>query len=137
MADLSEALGERIRNIRKKMKLSRAEFANIVEMSEDALGLIERGETTPRLESLYKISANLNLPLASLLDFKEDVIPENIKPVKKSLSELTSYLRTKKPEQIEMIHDIARNIFTKKRSGYPIGSQKKRRSKSFIMRDKR
>jgi len=113
MSQLAEMLGERIRNIRKKMKLSRAEFASIVEMSEDALGLIERGETTPRLESLYKISTNLNISLAKLLDFKEAVRLTNVK--QKALQSLISYLNTKSPEQIHMVHDIARNIFDKKR----------------------
>ena len=116
MSELADLLGERIKAIRKKMKLSRAEFAHIVGMSEDAIGLIERGETTPRLESLYKISSKLKLPLAKLLELKKKSVTQDSKSKKKNLASLNSYLNTKSASEIQMVHDIARNVFSKKRA---------------------
>lgn len=68
-------LGQRIRAIRKEMGLKRAEFARLAGMPQDAIGLIERGDVAPRIDSLYKISAGLNIPLPELLDPGKDISP--------------------------------------------------------------
>ena len=117
MSELAEMLGERIKGIRKKMNLSRAEFAAMVDMSEDALGLIERGETAPRLENLYKIASFLDMSVSELLKFddKSSSTHAGQKPKSKSIQNLLLYLKTKSPEQIRMLHDVAKNIFDKKR----------------------
>jgi transcriptional regulator with XRE-family HTH domain len=112
----TELLGKRIRAIRKEMKLKRSEFARLVGMSEDAIGLIERGDAAPRIDSLYKIAVNLNIPLPKLLDLGKDITPKNTKAAGGALSSLDLYLKTKSPEQVQMIHDVAHNIFDKSRA---------------------
>ncbi|MBI5358964.1 MAG: helix-turn-helix transcriptional regulator [Planctomycetes bacterium] len=119
MSELSDRLGERIRSIRDKMNLSRAEFAGIVGMSEDALGLIERGETTPRLENLQKIASYVDMQVSELIDLKKNASgnasPKNTNRKIKTLDNFTAYLKTKSPEQIRMLHDVAISILDKKR----------------------
>lgn len=118
--ELAGLLGARIKRIRKEMKLKQAQFARVVTMSEDTIGLIERGKILPRLKSLYKIAENLNIPLAKLLDFREHVTPKRTKSKVESaqnpLSSLNLYLKAKSSDQVRMVHDIALNIFDKKRS---------------------
>ncbi|MFH1228251.1 MAG: helix-turn-helix transcriptional regulator [Planctomycetota bacterium] len=104
----TELLGRRIRAIRKEMKLKRAEFARLVGMSMEAIGLIERGEVAPRIDTLHKIAVSLNIPLAKLLDLGKDIAP---KFTSGALSSFNLYLKTKSPEQVKMIRNIAQNIF--------------------------
>jgi transcriptional regulator with XRE-family HTH domain len=113
------------------MRLKRAEFARMVGMSMEAIGLIERGETAPRIDTPHKIASSLNIPLVKLLDVEENITPKKkAGPAKNALSSINLYLQAKSPEQIHMIHDIARSIFDK--SSYAAPSQKKR----HILRDK-
>lgn len=106
-------LGNRIKTIRKEMKLKRAGFSQLVQMSEDTIGLIERGEKLPRLETLYKISYNLNIPLVKLLDFEKEIKP-SIKH--QDLHPLNLYIKTELPKQIQKIHTVAQNILNKANS---------------------
>ena len=82
-------------------------------ISHDTLGLIERGQKLPRLETLYKISSNLNIPLVKLLDFEK-----KIKPVikRQDLQPLNLYIKTELPRQIQKIHSVAQNILNKANS---------------------
>lgn len=130
----AELLDERIRSIRKEMKLKRSEFARLVGMSEDAIGLIERGEASPRIDSLYKIAVGLNIPLTKLLDLGKDITPKSTKSASSALSSLNLYLKTKSPGQVQMIHDVARNIFDKSRASDSVC--KKPARSSFVVRDK-
>jgi len=129
---IGKLLGGRIRALRKKMGLKQAQFARLVGMSRDAIGLMERGEKLPRLESICKISDTLNISASKLLDFDKSITAEK-KTSENPLSSLTLYLKTKSPNEIQMIHDIAKNIFDKNQSGY---KHKRPSYKSFITRDK-
>ena len=131
-------LGGRIRMLRKKMGMKQSQFAQMVGMSRDAIGLIERGEKLPRLESICKIADNLHIPLSKILDF-DKTMPEEKKSARDPLSSLNFYLKTKSPTDVQMVHDIARNIFDKDQASYkkprrPYGTPSGR--KPFIMRDK-
>jgi transcriptional regulator with XRE-family HTH domain len=133
-------LGGRIRILRKKMGMKQSQFAQMVGMSRDAIGLIERGEKLPRLESIYKIVDKLNIPLSRILDF-DKTMQEEKKSTRDPLSSLNFYLKAKSPADVQMLHDIARNILDKDQASdtsYRAHSvrSKKQRAKSFIMRDK-
>ncbi|MFH1228271.1 MAG: helix-turn-helix transcriptional regulator [Planctomycetota bacterium] len=117
---IAKLLGARIKALRKGMNLKRAEFARLVEMSEDAIGLIERGETSPRLENLYKMAAKLNMPLSKLINFDKEINQRSIKALRPLLTESQLYLKTKLPNQIRKIRNIAQNIFD-----HTISSRKK------------
>ncbi|MDI6732870.1 MAG: helix-turn-helix transcriptional regulator [Planctomycetota bacterium] len=129
---LANLLGERIRALRRQMRLKQANFADIVGVSEDTIGLIERGKILPRMETISKIAEKLNLPIAKLLDF-EKTSPDEKKTKQNSLSAINLYLKTKSPEQIQMVHDIARDIFDKHS---PARVTYTKKSKTSIIRDK-
>ena len=114
---IARQLGGRIRTLRKKMGLKQAQFAQVVGMSRDGIGLMERGEKLPRLESICKIADKLNIPLSKLLDF-DSAMPEEKTQSRAQgpLSSLNLYLKTKSPEQVQMIRDVAHNIFDKSRT---------------------
>jgi transcriptional regulator with XRE-family HTH domain len=114
LQQIARLLGGRIRTLRKKMGLKQAQFAQIVGMSRDGIGLIERGEKLPRLESICKIADNLNIPLSKLLDFDREMPEEKTRSrAQGPLSSLNLYLKTKSPADVQMLHDIAQNIFSR------------------------
>ena len=126
---LARLFGERLKAIRKEMKLKQSVFAHLIGTSDDTVSLIERGKILPRLETVCKIAERLKIQINKLLDFQE--YPEDRKSANKPLSSLNLYLKAKSPADVQMLHDIAKNIFDKDQASY-----KKQRHKSFIMRDK-
>jgi transcriptional regulator with XRE-family HTH domain len=120
MIDLQQIalqLGGRIRTLRKKLGLKQAQFAQMIGMSRDAIGLMERGDKLPRLESICKIADKLNIPLSKLLDFDREMHEEKTRSrAQDPLSSFNLYLKTKSPQQVQMIRDVAHDIFDKSRT---------------------
>ena len=57
----NEAIGQRIRDEREELRLTREEFAEMVNLSPLYLGQIERGERQMSLSSLVKVSRCLHV----------------------------------------------------------------------------
>ncbi len=75
--DISHLIGKRIQKFRTQRKLSQEELALASEMHPAYLGRVERGERCPTLDTLYKISTGLKIPLPELLDISADIKPTN------------------------------------------------------------
>lgn len=60
-------IGQRIRDERERLGLSRAEFAEIVELSDYYIGQLERGERQMSLPVLIKVAVCLHLSLDYLI----------------------------------------------------------------------
>ncbi|PRP56796.1 transcriptional regulator [Bacillus halotolerans] len=71
--DLSNQVGIKLREIRRSKKISLEELSNLSNVSKLTLGKIERGEANPTINVLWKICRGLNIPLASLLTFEEEI----------------------------------------------------------------
>ncbi|MBT2605220.1 helix-turn-helix transcriptional regulator [Bacillus sp. ISL-53] len=71
--DLSSHVGLNLREIRRNKRISLEELASLSNVSKLTLGKIERGETNPTVNILWKICRGLNIPLVSLLTFEEDI----------------------------------------------------------------
>lgn len=63
----SRAIGQRIRNEREKMGLSREEFAEIVGLSDYYVGQLERGERQMSLPVMVRIANCLHVSLDYLI----------------------------------------------------------------------
>jgi len=63
----NNAIGQRIRNEREKLGLSREEFAEILRLSDYYVGQLERGERQMSLPALVNISACLHVSLDYLI----------------------------------------------------------------------
>jgi len=61
-------LGEKIRAIRKRKKITQAEVADLLEISQRAYSKIENGETNLKVKRLDKIAQFLNVNTAQFLD---------------------------------------------------------------------
>ncbi len=65
---ISSELGARIRDFRTERYMSQEALALNSDMHPAYLGKIERGEKCPTIETLYKISTGLKVPITELLD---------------------------------------------------------------------
>jgi transcriptional regulator with XRE-family HTH domain len=66
MSNLSKIIGNRIRIIRNNKGLSIEELAEKADVNSTHLGRIERGETTPKLDSIEKIASALDISFEEL-----------------------------------------------------------------------
>ena len=72
---ISYKIGERIRQFRVLRGLSQEELAFASEINPTYLGRLELGEKCPTVDTLYKVSLGLKLPLHELLDISAALEP--------------------------------------------------------------
>jgi transcriptional regulator with XRE-family HTH domain len=60
-------IGKNLNNVRKKRRLSLDKVAELTNVSKAMLGQIERGESTPTVNVLWKIATGLKVSFSSLL----------------------------------------------------------------------
>ena len=65
---ISELIGARIRTLRASRKMSQEELALAAGLTPAYLGRVERGEKCPSIETIYKISLGLNIPMTEIID---------------------------------------------------------------------
>ena len=63
------AFGKRLVELRKTTGLSQEAFAFKCGIDRTYIGIIERGEKSPTLNTLDKIAKGLNITLSQLMDF--------------------------------------------------------------------
>jgi transcriptional regulator with XRE-family HTH domain len=113
MKDDKREICKKIREMRKSMKLTQSQFAELCDMSEDSVGKIERCVTIPTIATLYKIARSLKKPVEAILPstYKE----KSCGDIPKELSALVDYLRCRPPEDIKLLHELAVKIFERKK----------------------
>lgn len=66
--DISVELGMRIRYYRKEKDITQEKLAEICSLHPTYIGQVERGEKNATLESVYRISKGLGIPMSKLLE---------------------------------------------------------------------
>ncbi|MBS4535297.1 helix-turn-helix transcriptional regulator [Clostridium sp. D2Q-14] len=69
----NEAIGQRIRNEREKLDLSREEFAELMNLSDYYIGQLERGERQMSLPTMVNMAKHLHISLDYLI-FGDEII---------------------------------------------------------------
>ncbi len=64
-------IGERLKEIRTIRQMTLNDVANLTGVSKPMLGQIERGQSSPTINTLWKISNGLKIPLSSFCEQKE------------------------------------------------------------------
>jgi transcriptional regulator with XRE-family HTH domain len=67
MQEILSTLGRRIRSERQRKGLSQEGFAGVCGLHRTEMGLLERGKTIPRLDTLLLVSQHLGLSVSDLL----------------------------------------------------------------------
>jgi len=65
-------IGKNLNNVRKRRRLSLDKVAELTGVSKAMLGQIERGESTPTVNVLWKIATGLKVSFSSLLANREE-----------------------------------------------------------------
>lgn len=73
MNNITLSLGKRIRNLRIAKRISQEKLAELSGLHATYIGQIERGEKSPTIESIYKISVGLNISISKLLNNMNDI----------------------------------------------------------------
>ncbi len=68
MQEILLALGKRIRSERQRKRLSQEGFAAVCGLHRTEMGLLERGKTIPRLDTLLMVSEHLGIAISELLE---------------------------------------------------------------------
>ena len=63
-------IGERIREARKEKGLSQVELGKLLKVTQQMIAQYEKGDRTPKKDTLEKIAEALEVPLTQLMDFK-------------------------------------------------------------------
>lgn len=105
MENISLTFGKRVKSLRTSKKLSQEKLAELSGLHSTYIGQIERGEKSPTIESIYKISVGLDI---SLSDFLKNIqIDENVETyADKIYNEILSLPTHKQKKIYEIIKDI-------------------------------
>ena len=107
--NIQQRLGARIFELRKKASMTQAQLAEAVELTDEFVSLIERGQRSPSLETLKKIADILKVEIKELFNFSDEEM-EQIGS-NQELIKLAVYLRDKKADDIKIVHKVAKIIF--------------------------
>lgn len=109
---MAKDISKRIRDLRKTMKLTQSQFAELVNLSEDSIGKIERGVSVPTIDTLNKIAKGLKITLSEVL---EETL-QKVKSQNQAIADFIKYLKTKSNEDVRLIHEVAVKILERRKT---------------------
>lgn len=98
--DKLTALGNRIKEIRKKLNISQKDFANSLSMANSYLSEIENGRANPSFEFFYRLSTLYNVNLNYLFHGIDDMF------MPREIDKKKSGNQKEWRDDIESVHDL-------------------------------
>ena len=108
----SIGIGRRIRDERMALGLTIEGFAELIDKSSSYTGLLERGQRTPSLETLYIIAATLNTSAGKILSESEPDSINHAAAVKNSRKKLDTYTNKLDDDQLERLIQVIKAVFS-------------------------
>lgn len=68
LGELTNKFGKKLKMERKKTNLSQFALAELSDLNKNSIGVIERAENSPTLETIEKLANALNMPVTELID---------------------------------------------------------------------
>lgn len=102
-----QQVGKRLRLIRKQKGFTQAELAEKAELSDNFIGLIERGEGHPTLPTLDKIAEALGVKLSDFFVSDDD----EGKTSEQTLKEIGHLLKGREPKDAHLLLALGKKIF--------------------------
>ncbi len=68
MEPISAQIGQRLKEVRKKRGLTQEQLGEMLGLNYKYIGLIERGERVPSIQTLVRISEQLNVAIKEFFD---------------------------------------------------------------------
>lgn len=75
-------IGNRIREIRKLHKLTQKELGDLIGLSQTAISMIEKGDLSISLDSLYKLCEECKISITEVLNVESEPAEDIIKIMK-------------------------------------------------------
>jgi transcriptional regulator with XRE-family HTH domain len=101
MKQILRVLGERVRKLRMDMGLTQEDLAEKLNLHGSYVGLIERGQKTPSLETLKKIAEFFGLSISGLLATEEEYSKKDMRTKR-----IARMLKGKSPKTLDKIQKI-------------------------------
>lgn len=98
-------IGQRIKAIRKSLNLTQAQLAEKAGVSDNFIGLIERGEGRPTLDTVAKIAEALRIKLQDLF------IEDSVLSTKEIIHEIENLLKSREAKDAELVLSISKKVF--------------------------
>ncbi len=108
MRRLRELLGQRIRALRKQRSWSQQALGRRSKLSGKFIGEVERGQKSISLDSLYRVSVALEVPLRELTDVRSQKDPLPSEDVEQVFTLLS---RRRPPEALRQAYEVLRAVF--------------------------
>lgn len=105
-ADLSINIGKNIRKLRLSADISQESLSMSAGLNPSYIGILERGEKCPTIDTLYKICEALGISVCEILNFEGDGHTSNIEAklrIEKVLDKLPVSKQIKMAEIIESL----------------------------------
>ena len=102
-------LGQRLRALRKQRELSQERLGDRAGLSGKFIGEVERGEKSISIDSLYRVSVALEIPLRELTDVRADKPSAVPSADAEQIFALVSGRR--RPEDIRKAYRVLRAVF--------------------------
>lgn len=108
---ISKSLGKKIRQIREARGLTQSELAERCELSDNFIGLLERGENSPSIFTLEKLARALNVSPSELFALDKSSDKALVLQRDKREKAIRKLLRAKSDEDVKLIAKIAELIW--------------------------
>ena len=102
-------LGTRLRALRKQRHLSQERLGNRSMLSGKFIGEVERGEKSISIDSLYRVSVALEVPLRELTDVRTG--KADAAPSEEAEKIFALVMSRRRPEDIRKAYDVLQAMF--------------------------
>ncbi len=92
--DINQIISENLKRLRNERNLSLGQLSKLCQLSKVMLSQIEKGDTNPTINTLWKIAGGLRVPYTALLDHHEPITGIVKKDEADSLVEENGHFRT-------------------------------------------
>lgn len=109
---ISSAVGQRIHDFHVRQKMSQESPAFAAGLHPTYLESVERGEKCPSVETIYKISKGLKIPISALLDLDSETAPtqtEVLQRIALAMTDLSDEEAVRVAEVVEKMLSIKEN----------------------------
>ena len=108
MADIKLEIAQKVRNLRRRAKLTQAELAEKAGLSEETIGAIERRKYSPSVETLQSIAGVFHLELHQL--FVSDR-KKQASEFEDKLAAIVGMVRGRDIKDLELAEQLLRLVF--------------------------
>ena len=119
MTSLQQQIGSRIKELRQLKGYTQAELAELVDLSTNYVGYLERGERTVSLQVLERLAHTLGVEVGTFFLFRaREASKKSEEPNQKPqmMAKLTSFLQRTDREDLRLLFKLAKRLARTTRS---------------------